>query len=240
MALSFVAVATGTSDSNGSSIAAGALNVAAGDLLVGYVRYDVGTTPVITMSDGGSNVFTIDGPTEQGGLVGGCFGWKINAAASASCVITALFSQDASYFRFYVLQFRPTADTESLEPAAGNPVWGNGQSTAALTGNMSPSGSDLVCIGAVSCYGQDVFSAEQINDTVDDATQSSIAYAETFYSILGEGFTDGHAQATLGSSDHWVCGLISFKSVSAGGVSVPAIEHSVGRGVRTGISRGIL
>jgi hypothetical protein len=197
----------------------GTLNVAAGDLLVAWTKWEEGASTV-AVSDGGSNAFTMESVVNSGGGPYGAFGYKIAASANASAMFRMTLGTSREYRTLLVMLFRPDSGETVTRDAANT---GTGNSTSGLSGNITTTGDDEVVCGGYSEYSTTNTSAEQIGDVNATAVlRTNTLYGGNFssmwYRILSATASDIHAQCT-GGNDKWVCNIIAFKSAAAGGAT---------------------
>jgi len=82
--------------------------VGSGTLLVTWVK-GAGADTDISVSDGGSNTFTMLPHIMKGPAHGGCFGYILSATANATAAFTAAFTDSVTYRGVCVWQFTPGA-----------------------------------------------------------------------------------------------------------------------------------
>lgn len=203
-------------------------NIAIGDLLVVSVGWMDGVTPVACTTEDES--FTMLTQTEAtGGFCTHTLGYLKATVANAATLVTGTLTAARDKRVINVYQFRPDAG-ETVTLAAG-PSAAVGTTTAIQSGNISPSGSDLLTIGGTYDRDDDELSSPQIADTA--ATASLLHnFGMIWYLCFTSGQTNIHAQCTSSYVDSWVCDIMAFESAAgAGGVSIPIIERMGLRGL---------
>ncbi len=203
------------------------LNIAAGDLLVAWVKYEGGaatTVAVASVSGSPANAFTVNaGDTVAHGNndLHTAFGYVLNASADASCTLRLTLGAARVYRALQVYQFRPDGG-ETWTRNAGAIAASSSNSTAPSSGNFSPTGSDLVVVGGYGDYSGSTFSVPLINSVAADGQLTGEqTLTASWYRILTTGFTNGTASCTLSGSAAWTCGGIAFASASGGGGATP-------------------
>lgn len=117
-ALSYVSVATGNSDSNGTTAATGAWSLTTGNHVFVYVRWEVNSGPTITLSDTAGNTYTALTQV-WASQVGGQWFYCLNATGNASNVVTATFSSAAAYKAVRAITLSGSTPTVALATASG-------------------------------------------------------------------------------------------------------------------------
>ena len=100
---------------------------------------------------------------------------------------------------------------------AANAAQGN--STAPNSGNISPSGTDLVVMGAAMIEGADsvTASAPLINGAAAEGSNLNFqGVSNVWYDILSAGFSNGAASCTFDVAKAWVANVMAFKAVEGG------------------------
>jgi hypothetical protein len=213
MGFSFIGYDAARATASAGTIATDAnLNVAVGDLIVVWVRWE-GTNTTCTIVDDDANNLTMEAVVGNGNLYS-CVGYIINSPANGTALYTATLGAAETYRVIYALQFRPDAlETVTKDDYA----IGTGASTALLSGNINTSGLDEVILGLGASYYGTTFSAWQIADVNAGATQTDHGESQTWYTIYTTDPGDAiQAQATKTTSCNWIWGILAFKSVAAG------------------------
>jgi len=220
MALSHVATASNYATGSGTSLAcSSSLNVAAGDLLVAVAAWEEGSGGTLGVSDGGSNTCTMTAEASQGTQPYLAFGYLLSATANATATFTFTNSTSRGYRGIIVLQFRPDGG-ETVTLDAG-PSAAGGSSTAAQSGNITTTGTDVVVVAGARAYLTVNPSARYIGDVAVDTDHVSAGLTRAWWRFLTETMTDGHGQLTWDGTSAWVASIIAFKS-AAGGAPEPA------------------
>jgi hypothetical protein len=211
MAFSFIASTYKLGGWGVSSVATDvSLDIAAGDLIIAYVRAgDHDTTCTIT--DGVSNTTTNEA-RNYNAYASLTVGYVLSASAHNDALFTATFGLAIDYPAIYVLQFRPTASsTVSTDQAVatGNGDW----STSLSTGNITTTGTDELLVAMMEFNGSSPSWSNQHIGGVD----GTVVDVSAWYRILDATESGINASATASVSVSWCLSLLSFKATAAGG-----------------------
>lgn len=217
MAFSYVTGLYSVLGASASSISlSSALNVASGDLLVGWVAWEDTSASISSLTDGGSNSLTMESVSNDTKNYA-AFGYKLSASANSSATFTVTWSTNVPVRHLFVMQFRPdSGDTVSKDALAV----GNGSGSSYQSGNINTTGTDEVLIGAQKSYNSGTFANYQIGDAGGDGYLSDIVFGlcAMWYRIVSATASGIHSQCTRANTT-WLCHVISFKSEApAGGV----------------------
>lgn len=225
MAFTFIASAQGASESSGTTLdcntggSSGALNVAAGDSLVVWVKHEGASTTIAVADTGGGNSFTFDAADKQNhsnGDLSATFGYLLSASADASFVGRLTLGAARAFRTIQVWQFRPDAG-ETVTKDQSNDAQGSSGSIS--SGNITTTGTDVIVVGGYGEYTANNSSAHQIggvNATAVMQSQTALAnFTASWYRILSATMT-GAATCTNSSAD-WIGAVIALKSEAAGG-----------------------
>lgn len=220
MAFTFIALVTGTANGAGTTLdASSALNVAASDLLIAWCKSEASTSYAVAKNAGSpANTFTFDvGDFVSSGGVADSFGYVLSAAADATATFRVTTSS-SSFRRFFVLQYRPDAG-ETVTKDTSNV--GTGAGTAAASGVITTTGTDEVVVGGTGLGTGTDGSSQLINAVAATEPAGAPLSVDTdvWYRILTATFAGGTASVTLAQSVAWICNVIAFKSVAAGGAA---------------------
>lgn len=200
--------------SSGTSLSCtSTLNVAASDSLIVLVGWEGGDT-TITVSDGGSNTFTIE-PTHVTGVVG----YILIASVNGTATFTATWGAERTWRRILVVQARPDSGETVTKDDGPADLIGSGTSIA--SDNINTSGTDEIIFGFGSAYFTgSTWSAQQIAGSAADAsifisgrTDVCCVWYKIFTTDPGDGI---NATATKSGPGEWYGGILAFKSVAAG------------------------
>lgn len=229
MALAYVNGISAAAVGTGTSLAATYLNIAAGDILVAWACWEDGDAGTVTVGDGGDNSLTGQTASNYGGNYGQFF-VKSGCAANASATITFANSTSRPYRIIYVYQFRP--DTGETVSIAAGPSASSGTGTSLSSGQISPTGSDLMVIGACKIYkGQTWWSGRLIAGADPDAFNVVGNLTSVWYKAFAESQSNITAAITGSVSAAWICDILAIKSETPGGASpVPKIIAAYMRG----------
>src|SRR5262245_35366012 len=114
MAFTFIAAAMGANDTTSvlTLDTTSTLNVAAGDLLVTWIKHEGASTTIASAEAGGGNSHTFDAGDKvdhSNGDLSSAFGYKISATANAAYTGRATLGATRPFFSIIVFQFRPDA-----------------------------------------------------------------------------------------------------------------------------------
>jgi hypothetical protein len=220
--LSIIDSESGFDANNDTTVATdGALNIAAGDVLVVYVKW-ISADTTLVVSDGGSNTFTMSTHQENSTL--GSIGYILNAAANAAATFTATFGANMSEKGLIIYQCRPSAgETPSLD---GGPSGTFDDGTTPTSGTVSVAGPGGIVFGGAGDYGTNTFSDPLIGGAAADASiqrggDSGSGYMCLWYKAGSTGSIN--AVVTISGSTHWTADIIAIKSVGGAGGIVPII-----------------
>ena len=233
MAFTFIASAVGGDDDAGTtSDTTTSFNVAAGDVLVAWVKSEGAPTTVAVADTGGTNALTFDaGDVENhsNGDLSTAWGYRLIAQANATATFR-LTTQSRPFRTLIMWQFRPDA-AETITKDASNVSQGSG--TTMSSGNISTTGDDEIVLGGYGEYVGNNSANHQINGVaatgVVQASGIIPNFTASWYRILAATFTNGQATCTNNSSD-WICGIIAIKSggaAPAAGTSSPLVPQGV-------------
>lgn len=202
------------------------LNIAAGDFLIGFCKWETSTS-TIALSDGGSNGFTMFAVVKHAtSNMWISIGYKLAATANATATITMTTGSSVGYRAFGVLQFRPDAE-ETVSLDAG-PSTGQGTTAAIQSGDINTAGTDEVIFAGTGTYSANTPASPLIADAAADGGDgANNNYSYTWYKIFTGAQTGVHAQVTASGAMSWICDVLAFKSVAAGGGTIvpPAMNY---------------
>lgn len=241
MACSFIAATGNTSDAGVSTLdASGALNVAAGDVLVVWAKHEGANTTFAMAKDAGSpaNTFTFDAGDEvnhSNGDLNGAMGYLLSAAADASATFRLTLGASRAFTRFVLMQFRPDSGDTVTKDTSNT---GQGTSLTPTSGAITTTGTDEIVVGGYGEYDNVTTASETINGVAaTEPTGSPQAVTSAWYRLLSATFTGGTAAANIGVSRDWICNVLALKAEAAGGGGVvgPLLGgHLVQRGILQG------
>jgi len=230
MAWSLIASAENDADAAGTTLdTLSSLNVAAGDLLVAWCKYEGANGTFAVAKDSGSpaNTFTFDAGDEVNngnGDLNASFGYVLSAAADATA--TFRFTTESRSFRGVIIyQFRPDAG-ETVTKDASNVGSGFGIGTVA-SGTIDTSGTDEVVFGGYAQYTGQTLSNREINNVAADGFEDNGSTDHSvWYRILSATFSGGTAEVTQDVTQAWICNVIAFKSEAASGQPPRTMQQS--------------
>lgn len=212
MTAAFVNVSTGAADGSGNSVATGALNVTAGNLIAIFVKWEHSNATLDSVTDTAGNTYTVVAGTKvahSNGDLKTQIAYAENISGEANNVATAHFSNAAvTYKRVAQVQYSGIATSSPLDDVAV----GQGTGTATSTGNLTASGAGLLFAGGgefnVTTWTAGTNYTERaewgvtgVNSMVEDRVISS-----------GGSY---NATATSGTSMDWAMSLAAFKEAGA-------------------------
>jgi hypothetical protein len=218
MAFTYISEGYGFEAGSDTAVSASAMNIAAGNLLVVYVKW-LGADTTLTVSDGGSNTFTMETHVIYG--TSGAIGYILNSAANTTATFTATFGDARSEKGLIVFQVQPTAET-TVEKDQG-PTLSYGNSAAIATSSITISAGDTIAIGACGTNNSSLLSDELIADIAPDYIRaiggdSGSGRMALFYSIGDTGAAT--AKATIETGTYWTAEIMSFLATAASGGGV--------------------
>ena len=197
------------------------LHVEVGDILCVTVGWLGADTPVTVATDAGDNFTMLTQTTEPGCT--NTLGWCVVAHHSEGAAVTGTLTAAREKRCIAVMQFRPDSG-ETVSLVAG-PSAATGQSNAAVSGNISPSGSDMVVFSGVYSRDDDEHDNWQIADSAVDGYQKN-TFISGMYKLFTSNQTDIHGQITMSYTPYWVCDILALNSSSGGASMVPVvIQH---------------
>ena len=219
MGFTYIAQAKAYSTDVGTTLdCSGALNVAAGDLLVAAVHWDsTASTPSIADTAAG-NSMTMQPAIEGSIYVDVAIGYKIAADANSTSTFRFTLSNEADTRGIVVFQFRPDAG-ETVTKDAGE-AGSTADNNTPQTGNISTTGDDEVVVGAIAAYSTTGWSEAEINDEAVDGEggdDTGNYWMHLGYKVFTEPKSDIHYQAVQSTTRLWAADIIAFKSAAAGG-----------------------
>jgi len=223
MGFAYIAYCKGQSDSSGTSLNGDvALDINAGDLLVGIFKWEVDDTTPGCRSGVGENDFTFLATSDNASEIFTAIGYKIAAVNNDSATMEFTLAVARAFRSFQVLQFRPDSGETVTLVAGPSPAEIAGGYGPENSGDISPTGTDILVFGAIGSY-----SARYIYAIFDIGTvTATFTYASAYYTIAGYKFFDTpqtniHLTADLdASSNYWTLDIAAFKSEAAGGGGV--------------------
>lgn len=202
--------ANGNSAGSGTTVdCSTTLNIAAGDLLVAYTKFNGATDTTIAIADtSGNNVMTVTTHYDSTLWIS-AMGYRLVGEADAAATIRVTLGANRSFKRVVVLQFRPdSGDTVSLD---AGPNADDGDSALAQSGNITTTGTDeVVVVGGTA--DNTVIADSKINEVASDGQEDSGAHS-AWYRIITSTFVNGHGEGTVDNED-WVCDILAFKSTA--------------------------
>lgn len=230
MAFAFVDAKGNSADANGGTLNASAsLNVAAGDSLIWLFKFEGDG------QQGGTDVTTTAGKSGSLGTNGATFpaagrlehangdfnyvmGYTLSCTADATFTPSFVLGSNRPFRTLICLQFRPdSGDTVTFETA----LVGSGTSSGTLSsGNISPSGTDLVAVGGYGHYTSttpDTMVINGVAGTEPAASPQPAQGSRAWYRAGISGWTNGAASLNNGVSIDWLVGIIVLKAEAAGG-----------------------
>ena len=227
MAFSFVASVYGSSAATGTTLSTSTtLNVQAGDILVAWFGAYSGTIGTPSISDGGSNSFTMESTVNNSSTYG-AMGIKLNASANYSATFT-LSTGSIGYRYLTVLQFRNSSSGTASKDVTAT---GTGSYGSLATGSFTTTGTDeIVVIGAKGTMSTG-WSSMNIGGSAADGSTSGMLAGRAWYKIYTATKSSITGTATGTPSSAGVCAAMSVK-FTASGISIPLFNQLMMRGRR--------
>lgn len=214
VSLTFHASNGATASGSGGAIGV-AVTASAGDLAVGFLKWE-GTSTTATASDGTTSMTAWSkGVISSGGSEPFMDAFYIlSSVASGSVTYTFTPGANRTFRDVAVMTYTPSGTVTTDGTAAS----ANGNSTAPNSGNITTTSSDGVAFGFYGDFGNTV-GTEKINAIAAEHVQNAgTNLSEMWSKTYAAGFT-GVAQATLGGSGLWLCGVIAFQNTASGGAT---------------------
>lgn len=210
----FVASASGSSDGTTTTVATTGdpLNVATGDLLIALVTWEDGGATISSITDGGSNTFTMDGEgfNDASTFINGEPGYRLAGVANASAEFTATLSASRGFKKLIVMQYRPASgETVTKDISGTREADGNGSSVT--TGSFSTTGTDGVVCGLVGIYASGTHSSSTVGGVSASQTKQE-GGGYVWCRITTAGLTTQTAATTYSASNFWAASVIAFKA----------------------------
>ena len=184
-----------------------------GDLLVCFCGWEADTT--VSVSDGGSNDFTMEAVTDEGTSYA-TMGYVLDASSVTNQTFTMTLGSNGTWRVFGLMVFRPDAD-ETVTHDGYNAATGSG--TAIQSGDVDPTGTDIVAAGFGYHYTSLIATDHQLYEVGDDGYVDPDIYSTMAYKLFTADQSSGHFQCTAIAGNNWVSGIIAFKSEAAGGAT---------------------
>ena len=216
MAWSFHASGSGGNTAPGKTALSTSASVAvnAGDLICLQAGWESSNGGTVTAGGATKNALTQLAMSNNGTLIYGCFFWLV-ATDTITEVFTINWTSGVTAPEIIVHVFTPTAgNTVSLDVG---PSGGVGSGTAAASGSVSPNGPESLVFG--SAYqdnnGAGIGTFKIGADAADGSIISPSNLGASWYKTGNTGSLTANCAVSNGS---WLCDVISFKSVSGGGM----------------------
>jgi hypothetical protein len=241
VAFTFIASAGGTNDASGTTLdCSGSLNVADGDVLVAWCKYEgagAATMAVAKSTGSPANTFTFnatDRKDHSNNDLSGGFGYLLSAAADATATFRLTLGAARVYRRLIVMQFRPDAG-ETVTRDTGNSA--QGSATTVASGAITTTGTDEIVCGGYGEYLAATTTSELVNAgaAIEPAASPQGSYTSCWYRILTATFVAGQATASFVGGGEWVCAAIALKSEAAVGGRTTFNAHPTGLGMQHGL-----
>jgi len=219
MAFTFIGAANGNNwTSSSTQDCGGALNVAAGDLLVAIIGYrSAGTISSVADTSAGNAMLVSDVTTQDVERL--AMAYKISAEANSSSTFRVTYSEAVLNPTIIVFQFRPDSG-ETVTNDTG-PSAASGLDDAPQTANFTTTGTDEVVVAGLAKHYHATAAAMLIADAAADGSQAGGDQFDAWgwYKIFTSAQSNIHAQETTAYAN-WVMMAMSFKSEAAGGETV--------------------
>lgn len=223
MALTYVAAAAGYSYASTTTLdVSSTLHVEVGDVLVGAAAWDGGDSTIAVATSAPADSWTM--LTKCTPPIPGTYqsmGYVQIGTHNASATIRATLGTSRGTVTLIVFQFRPdVGDTMSL--AAGPSGAGGNSGSTPTSGNISPTLTDGVAVGA--SYNRSGLA--NANEQIADSAATGITRSNRgslYYTQFTTSQSNIHAQSTFGDNDGWVCDIfaLEFAAAGGGGLSIP-------------------
>ena len=200
-------------DASTTTVGVSGVTVAAGDLVVGVTKWEVGTS-TISVSNGttGATLDTLGVLAHANGDLFGCMWYYLACQETGNLTFTSTLGTARAFKQTAYGVFRYTG---TASRNAGNQNAGTG--TAVASGLFSPSGSELVTIGYWGNYVTETPTNHLINGVADDAVFGNTDGTQGWYRLLSSGFTNGQATVDQSGSLAFLGFGVAFAIAAAGG-----------------------
>jgi len=209
----------GQADANATSIASSAKSTTTGNAILVFVKWEwdgTGTAGQLSsVTDTAGNTYTIDQQsTTDGTSPSGAIAYCMNATGNASNVITANFSQQATWRRIIAAEWSGLAASSPIDGTSTN---SSGSGTAYSTGAITTTRSGLMFsgVGGFDTLTSPV-AAGTPTGTIDSIGILNDTFVDYYISSTGQSITPG-ASAT-GSSQAWKMFGSAFKDFVASAI----------------------
>jgi hypothetical protein len=212
------------------------LHLEVGDVVIANLSWAAGASTIGIATTLGDDAFTLQSTVNYSTRNFMALGHVVIGVHNETATLRGTLATAQNNLILTVMQFRPDAG-ETVSVVAGPSPASNGSGSAPITGNISPTGDDLLVFAGVQNAAGVTSSNEQIADAVA-AGYVRRSRGSIFYSLFTASQTNIHAQSTFGDDDSWVTDILalastapaptsSFGEVLVGGAWVSADECNV-------------
>jgi len=223
MAFTFITEANVTAYTTGT-ITTAAFNVSAGDLIVVAIGVINAGVWAASLADTAGNSYTLLTPIVN--VVGSCtqtFAYCLSSSAQAGNQVTVTFNEAVSNCRKNALAsvYTPDGGETVTYDVEANAISG-WEASPWETGTCNTTGDDEVCVASVQTTAAVTFSNQEIpGGTAATLLTSPSTTMAGWYRILAATAAGLYAEIDVDASRRYVMQLVTFKSVVAGGLSIP-------------------
>ena len=191
------------------------MNVAAGSLLVGFVKWENTATPISSITNSGAAQTWILGTVQNNQIVGlhGQFFWCLSTLANPTLVITVNWATaTANWGRYRVVEYSTSSPVVDVEvPGANQPS--GGPTANAVSGTFSTAQSVELVLGGAAFDNSEDFSLTPptiggVTATIRGASSSDTVL---FTNITSSIISSGTVAATGNTIAHWSINGVAFK-----------------------------
>lgn len=205
--------------------------IGSGNAVAAWCKHEGADTTISMATSAGTDSFTMQTKVAHanGDLRGG-WGALLGATVTGNVTYRLTLGAARAYVRFLIAVFNvDSGDTLSVE--AHNIGSGTTPTNSVASGNISPTGDDLVVLGSFGEYTGSAPTDFTINGAAAGGTVSDANYGRIWYSILTAGFTNGNAAASGYANAAWLCNVMAIKSTAAAGSSPVAKQKIINQSI---------
>lgn len=205
-------------DTNDATMAVTLTGVTAGDLIVGVAKWEGTNVATLNSVSDGTTSMTLDALgtlNHANNDLNSRMFYLLSSVASGSLTYTMTLSASRPFKQLAVARFTYTG-TASRNAANQTTVTAPGAPWTVVSGNISPSGTELVVCGFWGNYFTNTPSNHLINGVAEDGIFGTANGTQGWYRLLSTGFTNGQATLDEGAGIDANGHIIAFAITSGG------------------------